>query len=166
MNTYVAVRSIGAEDAGRIAVALAAIAKEKGRLTTKEQGSELVRRSQNKASATHHLFEWDDHKAAQLQRLDRAIELIAAVWVVFEEQPEQPVRAFPVVTVDGKKGPYPIRKVLASRDLTAAMLEEAKQEMMRFRQRYEGLKALALVFAAIDKALAKENAENLRRVNQ
>lgn len=149
-DRYTAVRNLASEHAPVVVETIGQIEKQRGRLSTKELAQELVDRSRSKKSPTHGLFEWDDRRAAEAHRLARATEIIAAVYVVFEEEPERPpVRAFPIVTVQGKKGPYPIRKVLASRDLTKAMLEEAKRDMVLFIQRYEGLKELARVFAAM-----------------
>lgn len=48
-----------------------------------------------------------------------------------------------------------MRKVLSSRDLTAALLEGAKRDMELFVKRYEGLRELSGVFTAIDSALGR-----------
>jgi hypothetical protein len=149
-DTYTANGGIPKAYAEVVAEEFRKIEKAKGRLSTKELAEELVRRSRPRSSPTHDLFEWDDQKAAEIQRLDRAMAIIAAVYVTFEEQPERkPMKAFPVVIVNGKKGPYPMRKVLASQDLVRAMLEAAKMDMYRFMQRYEGMKELAKVFRAM-----------------
>lgn len=129
-----------------------------GRLSTREMAEAFIAASRPKTSRTHDLFEWDDAKAAAIQRRDRANRIIASVYVVFEETPElPPVRGFPVVTVDGKKGPTPMRRVLGSPDMTAAVLEQAKADLEQWRRRYERLAKMAemrSVFAAIEKVVA------------
>ena len=130
------------------------------RLSFAEQKAELVRRSRPKDSPTHKLFQWDDGKAAALYRLDQAGKIIMSVRVVFEERPNlAPVRAFPSVVVDGKRGPVPMRRVLASRDLIAAALEEAKAAAAAWAARYKHLRdlaELAPVFAAIEAASGRK----------
>ena len=148
---YTAGGLISHGDAQLVGDAITAIETGLGRLSTKEQAAELVKRSRPAKSDTHHLFEWDDRVAAEEHRLARAKDLIRVVCVTFEEHPDTPVHAFPIVVTAGKRGPYPMSKVLASKDLRSAMLEDAKAEMQRFRIRYEGLRELADVFAAIDR---------------
>jgi hypothetical protein len=141
------------KDAKAIADTLHEIEANKGRLDTAETAEELVERSRAKTSPTHHLFEWNDSKAAVEYRLDQARFLIRAVYVVFEEQPDrEPVRAFVTLTQEGKKGPVPMRRVLNSADLRAAMLEDAKRDALAWQHRYEslrGLVSIARVFKAM-----------------
>lgn len=165
-DTYSSARGFSAKDATIAAATVRDLTKEHGRLDTKELAKAFVEASKAKTSPTHHLFEWDDRKAAAAHRMDRAMQIISAVLVVFEEQPEQrPVRAFPVLTVDGKKGPYPMREALKSVSLTASMLEAAKRDMLIFKKKYDGLRELADVFAAMGDILepaAKPKAKKTR----
>jgi hypothetical protein len=156
-DVYSGARHVSRADAPLVVKELQKIEHTLGRCTTRELATELVERSRDKQSPTHGLFEWVDKKAAEEYRIEKAIQIIASIYVVFEEQPERPpVRAFPVVTHDGKKGPYPLRKVLESKDLTAMMLEEAQRDMKRFMVRFDGLKELADVFAAMRSVVKKK----------
>lgn len=156
-DTYSAAREIGPKDAQLVAETFGEITKEKGRISTREMAEQLLAKSRAKSSATHHLFEWDDRKAAEKQRLDHAMRIVSSIYVVFEEQPEAPpIRAFPVLTHKGVTGPVPMRKVLESRDLSSALLEEALRDIAQFKRRYEGLRELADVFAAMDRVAEKK----------
>jgi hypothetical protein len=153
-DVYSSVRSVAAKDAVVIASAVNAIERDKGRLDTQEMAEELVARSRSAGSPTHHLFEWDDRKAARAQRIDRAKELIASVLITFESA-AGPVRAFPVVISEGKRGPMPMRRVLETPDLLEALLEQAMADIETFRRRYERLRALRPVLAAMTAYAAK-----------
>lgn len=62
---------------------LSRIAKEGGgRLTA----AEVVQHARDPASPLHHLFEWDDEKAAHEHRLDQARALIRSCQVVVERR--------------------------------------------------------------------------------
>lgn len=145
-------KNIAKKDAQAIAGALKIIGNDDD---SRETAKKLVEFARPKTSALHHLFEWDDRKAADEQRIGHAMYLIRHVYVVFEKQPARPVRAFPILVHNGVRGPVPMKEVMASKDLTASLLNEAKAEMLRFRRKYEGLAALSDVFAAMDKALKR-----------
>jgi hypothetical protein len=159
-DRYVAQGAISNDAAKRAAGLYKSITASRGRLSTAEMKAEFVERSRPKNSPTHDLFEWDDRKAAEAHRLHRAEEIIRAVYVILEG-PEKlpPCRAFPVVVIDGKKGPYPIRSILQSANMTSALLEDAKADLVRWTSRYERLSKLAElreVFAVVEKVIVKK----------
>jgi hypothetical protein len=70
----------------RIAAALNEIrSSNRGRLTA----AAVVEAARNPRHPLHREFQWDDKKAAQLQRLDRARELICVVSIVVSQQPHK-----------------------------------------------------------------------------
>ena len=144
-------------DALLIETLLRQIRREQGHQSSEDLFSEVIERSRPTKSPTHHLFEWDPRKGHKMYLLERARRLVMAVRVVFVERPkESPVRAHPVVVTSGKKGPMPLREVLKSSDLTAALLEQAHADLERFQRRYAQLERLAAmrpVFTAIKKTL-------------
>ena len=130
----------------------------RGHLKTDELLQAIINRSRPKSSATHHLFEWDQAKGHALYLLERARQLVMRVNVVFVDAPETPVRKFPVVIVDGKRGPTPMQRVLDSADLMQALLEQAKVDLETWRRRYERLQTVSQlrgVFRAVDRATKK-----------
>jgi hypothetical protein len=145
---------ISKKEAELTSEALTAISKEKGRLDTGEQIDEFIARARPKSSPTHELFEWDLAKGHALYLKERARNLITGVYVVFEDAPQEPVRAFPIVTHQGKRGPLPMQRVLSNKDLTKAMLEQALADLEHWQRRYDRLETIAKmrgVFAAIKK---------------
>jgi hypothetical protein len=146
-------------DVEAVSEVLAAIEKELGQLgSPTEQASELLARSRPKDSPTHHLFEWDNRKAAEAHRLHRARDIISSVRVIFDERPGVPVRAFPIITTNGKRNYTPMARVLESREATQMLVEQFKAEAERWVRRYEHLRKvaeLAPFFAGLDKVLAK-----------
>lgn len=157
-DTYVG-RRISDGDAKLLNDELTWINEEMGHLTTSDVAKELVRRARPKSSPIHHLFEWDNDRAADEYRLDQARKYIRAVYVVFKELPEQPpVRAILNVVTDGKRGPMATRRVLQSADLTQQVLEKALEDLEIWRKRYEALQALAElseVFEVVRRTLRK-----------
>jgi hypothetical protein len=140
---YSARSSIGQKDAEAVVEALRSITKDLGRLDSVEQAAELVERSRPKTSPTHHLFEWDDKKAADAHRISRARQIIMSIQVTFEEAPERPVRAFPSIRVQGKQGYFPMEKILRDEKLTAALLEQAEVDLTAWSRRYSTLQDVA-----------------------
>lgn len=131
----------------------------KKRLDSRETATALVDASRPKASPTHHLFNWDDTRAAELYRLDQAHKIIASIRVIFEDAPDEPLRAFPVVVTRGKQGYYPMPKVLSDEHLTRALLDQAKADLVAWSNRYARLKHVAELggaFVAADVARVRK----------
>ena len=158
LDEYVGGPGLSNEDARILGALVDNIQRERGHLKTEDLLTLVVDRSRPKNSPTHHLFEWDQAKGHALYLLDRARKLVMSVNVVLVEAPETPVRAFPVVIVDGNKGPAPMQRVLDSADLMQALLEQAKADLETWRRRYERLQTVAQlrgVFRAVDRATKK-----------
>lgn len=130
---------------------LNALAEASGLLTPRA----VLERAENKRSALHPLFTWDDSKAAHLRRLDEARAVIVMVRVKMELQPDRPlisVRAFVSLGEDRVSGGgyRPITVVLADPSQRAQLLRTAVQELAALQKKYAQLSELAQVFAALD----------------
>ncbi len=157
-SSYVGGPGISNSDAPKVAAALRAIERDRGRLDFNEQAEALVERSRPKNSPTHHLFEWDANKAHNLYLVQQARHLIMSVRFVTPpghgKQKGELIRAFPVVTTQGKKGPFPVVRVMKDESLMAALVEQAKADAVSWARRYEKLREvgdLKGVFEAVEK---------------
>jgi hypothetical protein len=151
-HSYAATRNLTKEDAKVVGEVIETIARTK-RLKAKECAAALVESSRDANSPTHHLFEWDDTAAAEAYRLEQARQIIMSVVVVFEDAPSEPVRAFPVITTGGVGSIQPMTRILEDKDMTAALLEQAKRDAVAWANRYSRLKSRAElrgVFRAIE----------------
>jgi hypothetical protein len=126
-----------------------------------ERGGELhaddvVEASRSPEAPLHGEFEWDDAKAAILQRRSRAQELIRWVVVTVEEDTnrEHPVRQYVRAEPEGKAGPYvPMQQTLADPDRRAALLQEALRKLLQWRTQYRHLNELSIIFRAHEEAM-------------
>lgn len=127
-------------------------ARNRGRLTP-----EVVVKDATKASSPlHKYFEWDDTKAAEKHRLEQARGLIRTVVVRFNEDfDSEPVRAFVSVKVGGDEQPsyQPTHVALTRPDLRGQLLNQAMDDMIKFRRKYNQLKELAKVLETMDETL-------------
>lgn len=118
---------------------------------------DVVEFAKNKHTALHQCFEWDDTEAAHQHRLWQARTLIRVAVVVGPENTES-TRAYVSLTVDkGKSRGYrAIVDVLNDKDLKARMLDDARDDLLLFRKKYEVLKDMAELkglFVEIDNTL-------------
>lgn len=114
----------------------------------------VLTRAADNGSALHHLFTWDDTKAAQLRRLDEARGVIMAVRVHMITQPNTPpvrVRAFVSLADDRVTGAgyREIFTVLANSSQREQLLSTALQELTSLQKKYGHLSELANVFEAV-----------------
>jgi hypothetical protein len=118
----------------------------------------VVADARPKSSPLHVIFEWDDTAAAAQYRIVQARLLIRSIEVVRIESIDCPqnTRAFVSILQRGDE----MRSYISTRDAMydveyrAQVLEDAKAELIRFKQKYAGLIELAEVIAAIDKVAA------------
>ena len=106
----------------------------------------------------HPCFEWDDNKAAEAYRLTQAGLMIRALVVTVEKtELPTPTRAFVnVSTMEEKQGRFvSVQTALSKDEMRAAVLTRAVMELTQFRRKYEDLKELADVFAALDKVIKR-----------
>ena len=129
----------------------------KGSVSSKD----VLEASRDESALLHPCFEWDDARASEKYRLYQANKLIGSLicTVVKEEsgksQKENRVRAFVNVTTTGLQGSYkPIIQALSNEEERQIVLENAKQDLIRFRDKYSTLTELSAVFRAIDEVVA------------
>lgn len=134
---------VSAQAAGELCAEL----ESQGRLTPHE----VVEASRPDDAPLHSAFEWDDAKAAEKYRETQASYIIRSVEVV-PEGASKPTRAFVSLVINENEREYhEINKVLRIRSERELLLEEAKRELMAFKNKYAVLEELADVFTVIDK---------------
>lgn len=130
----------------------------------------VVEFARNPETALHSRFQWDDDKAAEQYRLWQARMIIRVrVTVLPQSKNERPVRAYVSLSTDRSKeggGYRPIATVLSDKDMREQLLADAVFEMKTFRRKYDTLKALAPVFAAMDEAIKKHEKKTPRPATQ
>lgn len=106
---------------------------------------------ENKRSALHSKFEWNNGKAAELYRLNQA-RAILRVYVVDSPDNVSKIRAFVSLPSDrNKDGGYrDIDSVMNDAERRAELLKQALREFAAFRRKYAILQEFAKVFAAAD----------------
>lgn len=136
--------------------ALIAIAKRNGGEITP---AAVIDEARNPKSVLHGAFTWDDHAAAEKWRVVEAQELIRRCVVKIEKAGKNvETYAFVGLSCDregaAKNNPYRLAEdVSRSEDLLAIAERDALEQLKAIKRRYEHLKRLANVWAAIDKAV-------------
>lgn len=134
---------VSAQAAGELCAEL----ESQGKLTPHE----VVEASRPDDAPLHSAFEWDDEIAAEKYRETQASYIIRSVEVV-PEGSSKPTRAFVSLVINENEREYhEINKVLRIRSERELLLEEAKRELMAFKNKYAVLEELADVFTVIDK---------------
>jgi hypothetical protein len=129
----------------------------------KESGTinpiDVVDAAREENSPMHPYFEWDDSEAAQQYRLVQARNLIRVCveYIATGDEETVLVQAFVSLSTDrtADGGYRTMQSVMVMETLYAQLLEDARQEMERFKLKYSRLKELVSVLAAMDKALSK-----------
>jgi hypothetical protein len=137
-----------------------AVVNELSRLAGENGGvllpQQVVQAASDVQSPLHNYFEWDDTKAAARFRLDQARQLIrVAVTFIGNDQQQIPTRVFVSLSGDRNAGGYrPTVAVLSDDAMRAQLLEDAYDDMMRFRRKYQELSELAAIFAEMQRVQA------------
>jgi hypothetical protein len=115
---------------------------------------EVVEAARPETSVLHSHFTWDDTEAAKKCRLQEARQLInICVEYIGTENRGRETRVFVSLRDDRSEGGYrPMVKVLANTTLRESLLVDALEEMNYFREKYQGLKELSIVFSAMKSA--------------
>jgi len=131
-------------------------------------GGELLPRvvvdaARDEESPLHHSFTWDDGKAAEQWRLQQARQIINAV--VRYEKVGKTTMAIPVfvsLSPDRERdgGGYRVlTTVMSDEQHRRQMLQDAVNDMQRFKEKYRRLNELAKVFEAMDHVSTPELAQ-------
>lgn len=126
--------------------------KNKGLLRPED----VVEYAKDKNTDLHNRFEWNDDEASVKWRLHQARNLIRMV-VIVEEKTGIGTRMYVSLNNDrdAVTGGYRnVVSVLSHKELRKQMIEEAKQEMNVFRNKYSSLSELKKVFDAIDEVVS------------
>lgn len=94
----------------------------------------------------HHVFEWDDHKAAEEHRRQQARELVRVVKVQYTQREE--ITIYPkyvnVPNADGvAPGYYPAEDVVKRPDMYQSALHSAGRQLAGLEETFNQLKSLA-----------------------
>lgn len=106
------------------------------------------------SAPTHNLFEWDDTIAAERYRLQQATVAINAIEIEIVDGSNTKVPQVAFINVT-KKAPkragsfVPIDIALSNSNMRETILANALSELKSFSRKYQNLKELADVFAAI-----------------
>jgi hypothetical protein len=87
-------------------------------------------------SPTHNFFEWNDQVAAERYRVSQATHYMANIYVVRSEARE-PIRADELIRVAPARNSRPGGRVVATVQREEDLVQEARQELARWRERYE-----------------------------
>lgn len=115
---------------------------------------DVVEYARNPETKLHERFTWDDSEAAEKWRLAEARAIIRVV-VSVNEQTSEKVRAFVSLVQDrNQDGGYrAMVEVLDDEALTSAMMQDAFNELLAFKTKYQKLQELTQlsgVFNAIE----------------
>lgn len=117
----------------------------------KATAEEMLDSARPSTSPIHHLFEWDDKKAAEEHRLDKARYLLRAVLVEYYiEATKKTVTVRAHVFSPKKKAYFSIKTVLNDTEMRAELVRQALEELRAWQKTYRALHELASIFQAID----------------
>ncbi len=117
--------------------------------------------ARKKTSPLHDYFEWNDHKAADLYRIDQSRYLIRSINVVIiRDGQEEMTRAFhPVIVREEKqdkgKKYLSAQVVFSDTDYRRQTIEDALKELGGWRKRYQQYSELSSIFQSIDAVKAQ-----------
>lgn len=123
---------------------------------------DVVEAARDESSPLHPCFQWDDGEAAHQYRLLQARNLLRVYVNVEPAANVEPVRAYVSLTSDRVKdggGYRAMAEVLSDSDLRQQLLNDAFVQFRNMRKKYEHLKQLSKVWAAIDEAEKQAQAE-------
>lgn len=113
--------------------------------------SDVVEFARNPDTALHSKFTWDDTTAAHQYRLWQAREIIRVV-VTVPDRATEPMRVYVSLTDDRQEdggGYRTLTEVMRKKDMRAALLSQAHDDMDRFQTKYRQIEELAGVMTAM-----------------
>lgn len=104
--------------------------------------ADVVRAASDPKHPLHSRFEWSDTKAAKAYRLWQARELIAKVYVTYEDTKDRTytVQAYHNIRSEGP-GYHPTETIVRTESLRTALLRELSSDMDRVRDRLRRFRA-------------------------
>jgi hypothetical protein len=135
----------------------AVAARELLRLSEGDLGAlrpaDVVRAARSRRNPLHQFFEWDDTQAAAQYRLEQARHLIRSVRVTIIESGGESLDVSLFIANPGDEDDQPYLQTVrafANQETRQQLLAKALRELRSWRARYETLKELSKVFAAVD----------------
>ena len=123
---------------------------------------DVVSVAESESSPLHSWFEWDEGQAAHAWRLEQARHLLrVTVRLIGIGNEKKSVRVFVSLTTDQQEDGGGYRQlvvVMSDKALRKQLLKDALAEMERFQKKYQELKELAEVFAAMKHVKTKQTA--------
>lgn len=135
-------------DANEVAEKISELIDKNGGHCTKD---DILAEAQKAASPLNVLFEWNDRKAANIQRRTQATRLMGNLRRARNGKPSH-TRAYVYVQLDderGRKGYVTIDTAVRSQSFRHQLLKQAWRELASWRQRYAGYKELSEVIGLI-----------------
>lgn len=123
----------------------------------------FLEESRPETSPTHGCFEWDDSVAAEKYRLNQSSAIIRDIKVTISGDNSEPVRTMAFLNIKpnptAQTAEYQSADIaISATDTRQIILQNALDELNRFRVKYRELVELSGVFDEIEKAMAKEGA--------
>jgi hypothetical protein len=120
--------------------------------------ADVVDAARNPQSILHTRFQWDDSKAAEQYRLFQARQLIrVVVTYIGDEDAGKLTRAYVSLTPDRTRnaggGYHKVNAVLEDDSKRDRMLQDALEELARFRRKYSEIRALAQLMTMIGQVM-------------
>jgi len=147
------------QDARLIAVEVQKIIDKEGACNP----ARLLKTASRANSKIHHCFEWDDAKAAALQRMERARYLVQAIEVEVitngNGKKSVTLRAFQHVKIDEEPCYVSVSRVMGDEDLRRQVMTAALSSARSWLREYRSLEFLAPVAAGMSEAVDTIEAE-------
>lgn len=150
--------------------------KEELERLREQNGGELVQPEQviefarlNRDSALHSEFEWNNTKAAHQFRLEQARRIIRLnIDVLATPDGDITVPMYVSLVSDRKNGGgyRTLNAVMSNEEMRAQFLQQALDEFQRVRRKYETLRELTPVFAALDRVAQNAARRRPRRTTR
>jgi hypothetical protein len=115
---------------------------------------DVVAAAKSKRSPLHNYFTWNNDQAAREHRLQQARQLISVtVEFIGSESHGREQRVFVSLRQDRDQGGYrSLISVMRSPNLRDSLLQDVLEEMAFFRNKFQELKELSIVFTAMNVA--------------
>jgi len=115
---------------------------------------DIVEYARDEETELHSRFEWDDEKAGHEYRLWQARQIVR-VTVIYEEHIQETVRCYVSLADDREKkggGYRALVDVMSDAELRSKLLQQAWDDFMGWKRKYNQLQELAPIFEAAEKA--------------
>lgn len=141
-------------------------AKELERIRKANKGDllpeQIVEQARKQTNPLHPAFEWDNKLAADKYRIGQAQQMLRALVIRVPQLDDAPVRKYHAVRRDPSaiRPQIEVRKYITLDDMLrdpekrAEVLQDVMNQFMSLRRKYRDLNELAIVWRAIDEAMA------------